>query len=98
MSLIAQAQMTEDNGLIIRVAAAAALRGVLDPRPWAARNMWALTAREGWTQAYTEASADDEPVDPAAWSGVHGYSPDVITDQMIIDGVSAILSDEPEER
>ena len=92
MTLMAQAKMTEDNGLILRVAAAAATYGIEDPRPWATRSMWALSAQPGWAAVYDAAMKDDETVDPATWYGIHGSNPNVITDQMIIDGVAAVMA------
>lgn len=90
MSYLSQAMLTKDHGLIDRVAACAATLGVRDASPWAVRHMWLLSAQPGWATAYAEATADDPPVDPAEWAGRAGADPDVITDQMILDGVTAI--------
>ncbi|QIK62333.1 hypothetical protein G7068_03260 [Leucobacter viscericola] len=55
------------------------------------QNMWALGARPGWGDAYTEALAKEAPGDPAAYVATAGADPDVITDQMITEGVAAVL-------
>ena len=97
MNLNAQAQLVDDNGLIQRVAAAAALCGLMeDTRLWATNHMWQLSAQPGWSEAYAEASKDDPEVEPAAWYGIHGKNPNVITDQMVIDGVIAVIAAERE--
>ena len=96
MSLTAQAQMTEDNGLIVRIAAAAALCGVSEARIWAVNNIWSLSASPGWAEAYAEASEDDPEVEPAAWYGIHGSDPTVITDSMIVDAVTALIDSQKE--
>lgn len=91
MSLLAQATMVDDNGLIGRVAACAASHGVAEPRTWAVQNRWALGAQPGWGVAYAQALAKETPGDPAAYVATAGSDPTVITDQMIMDGVAAVL-------
>lgn len=90
MTLLAQSKMTKDQHLIDRIAACAARSGVRDARPWAARNIWLMSAQPGWAEAYAAATKDDDPVDPAAWFGRAGADPTVITDEQIAVGVAAV--------
>lgn len=92
MSYLAQSKLTEDSFLVARVAACAARAGVPgDARVWAASHIWQLSAVPGWAAAYAEALDEDPPTDPAAWAGVPGARGEVITDEMILEAVSALL-------
>lgn len=103
MSYLAQASMTKDNYLTERIAACAATLGITDARLWATNNLWSLSAHPGWKAAYAYALGDVDVTDPGFASSV-GADPNVISDQMILEGVNAIISpnlepevpDEPE--
>lgn len=94
MTYQAQAQLTKDHHLIDRIAACAATQGVREAGTWAARNMWPLSASEGWAAAYAAATQGDPPVDPADWSPRAGADPGVITDEMILKAVQKLLRKE----
>ena len=89
MSLLAQAKLTEDNYIIIRVAAEAATHGVEDPHIWTMQNIWALSATPGWKEAYASVLDGEVITEPANWGGTAGADPNVITDQMIEEAVAA---------
>lgn len=93
MSLLIQANLAEDMGLMRRVAACATNCGVTEapPTTWAVRHLWSLAATPGWVDAYQQAVLDGDPAP--------GENPDVIKDQMIMDAVHALvlsLTPEPE--
>lgn len=91
MSYLAQSQMVDDHHLIGRIAACAATQGIIDARIWTVQHMWALSAQPGWGSTYAAATADDPVVEAAAWHPRAGINPDVITDEMILAGVTAML-------
>lgn len=95
MSLATQSLMVQDDGLLRRIAAAASHHGIRDALPWAVDHAWLVTATEGWADRYHEASKNDPPVEPAAWYGIHGAKPDVITDEMILDAVRELATNGP---
>ena len=92
MSFLAQAKITEDNYIIQRVKACAASQQVPDPHEWTMANIWTLSTQEGWAEAYNRVLEGETIPDPAAWAGTAGADPNVITDQMILAGVTGILS------
>lgn len=94
MSLAAQAKMVQDNGLIVRVAAAASRCGVRQANVWAANNMWLLSAQPNWSDIYSEAEdqREDSNLSEAEWFGVVGKNPNVITDEMISEAVNVVLA------
>lgn len=91
MSLAAQAKMVNDDGLLGRIAAAASILGVREAMLWSVNHAWLITAQPGWSERYAEASKNDEPVESAAWYGVHGINPDVIPDEWIMSAVATVL-------
>ncbi len=93
MSLNAIAKMTQDNGLIERVASAAALAGVPDDaRLWATNRMWKLSALDGWSKAYALGlEKENYQGDSASYASVVGIWEDFITDEMIIAGVNDLV-------
>ncbi|QIK63191.1 hypothetical protein G7068_08275 [Leucobacter viscericola] len=93
MSYLAQARLTEDSFLIDRVGACAAGLGVHDARLWAVGHMWALSAQPGWSDSYGKVLDGETVTDPAAWAGSAGADPAVITDRMILHGVTAVLAE-----
>lgn len=97
MSYLAQARLTEDSYLIDRVGACAASQGVRDARLWAVNHMWALSAQPGWREAYGKVLDGETITDPAAWAGSAGADPKVITDEMILDGVTVVLAADAEK-
>lgn len=95
MSFLAQVKLTEDSFLIDRIAACAATHGVTgNARVWAATRIWELSTSPGWAESYHEALQKEPPVDPAAWSGIAGADPNVISDEMINEAVSGIIDKE----
>lgn len=96
MTLMAQAKMTEDNGLIIRVAASAGSLGVQEARAWAVSHMWLVAATPGWGDVYAAAMEGDPELPDAEWYGIHGKDPLIITDAMIRARVEEIIIAESE--
>lgn len=94
MNYLAQAKITEDNYIIIRVKSAVAAKLPGDPHFWTMKNIWALAAQPGWGEAYGRVLDGEVITDPAAWAGTAGADPTVITDQMISDAVDTILAQE----
>ena len=94
MSLLAQAKLTEDNYIILRVKAYAALCGEADPHVWTMQNIWALSASPGWGEAYAKSLSGEDITDPAAWGGSAGADPNIITDEMIKAAVDAVRAKE----
>lgn len=79
MNYLAIYQMTQDETLLGRITAAAALEGTAWPESWVAQRRWQLVARTDWADswAYAVATENEEP----------GADPAVITDQMILSSV-----------
>jgi hypothetical protein len=76
-------QMSSDPDLTARVQACAAQEMQADPFQWTATNMLRLTAQPEWDVAWGSAEAA-EVENP-------GRDPGVITDQMILSSVQAVL-------
>lgn len=85
MSYYDVAAMARDEHLRDRIAACVALEGPAGEHPvqWATQHQWALSASPGWGTAYAY----------AAGAGVQNPGKDegVITDQMILSAVQALL-------
>lgn len=95
MSFLAQAKMADDNYLIERIAACAALQGVAEPRTWAVNRMWRLCAIPGWATAYAQRfNAAELLADPAGYAPNIGADESVVTDSMIAAAVKAMLNEE----
>lgn len=97
MNFLAQAKITEDNYIIMRVKACAASKGIKQPHEWTMANVWHLAAQPGWGTAYGKALDKEDTTEPAAWGGVAGADTSVITDQMINDAVDNRLQEEKAE-
>lgn len=89
MSYKAQAILSQNDHLMMRVAACASTQGIEAPVSWAYDRQWKLSAQPGWAQAYASAVASNvqQP----------GNSETVITDSMILSAVQAIMAQEAEE-
>lgn len=83
MSFAVQARMAQDQGLMLRIAAAVAAAGVVNATEIAKKVMWPLVTTAGWADAYALAPASDGLTTP-------GTRDDVITDQMITAAVAAL--------
>lgn len=98
MSFLAQAKMADDNYLIERIAACAALQGVAEPRTWAVNRMWRLCATPGWAAAYAQRfNATELLADPAGYAPKIGADEAVITDSMIAAAVKAVLGEDEQQ-
>lgn len=89
MSYKAQAILSQNDQLMMRVAACASTQGIKAPVGWAFDRQWELSAQPGWAQAYASAVAANvqQP----------GNSETVITDAMILSAVQAIMAEEAPE-
>ncbi len=74
MSYLTQSILAEDEHLMRRVTACAAMEGIHSPDGWAYAHRWELSAQPGWDAAYASAIAGgiehpgrDEGVIPDAW-------------------------------
>lgn len=83
MTYKTQADLARDQDILVRIAACAATQGVPDPESWAWKRLWAFSARPGWDDAYSYAVATGKTPP--------GLQEDVITDQMILDAVKAVI-------
>ena len=81
-------QMVESESLRLRVAAAAAAEGVLNPDQWARDQMWFLASNEEWVQSWSYAK-DTETLDQNPDTGAR---PMVISDHAILSVVQARIS------
>ena len=84
MSYSSIADVAHSGALRERIAACAAVEGVIDPHPteWADHHQWRLAAAPGWGDAWAYALASGI-TDPGADEAV-------ITDGMILSAVQAI--------
>lgn len=99
MSYLARAKMIEDTQLLQRMAACAALEGVVKPEQWVFDNRWELCIGEGWDVPYMiawnlyenwDGETQPAPLHP-------GMDETVITDSMILAAVRLLTtSSEPE--
>jgi len=85
MTYKTQATIAQDQGLVLRVAAALAGEGVQDPLSVAQGLMWRLAVVKGWDTAVETADASTSRLGRM----------DVITDRMIRAAVRAILEAAP---
>jgi len=82
-----QAQLSNDNDFVMRLAACAAVEldfapGGDQPTGWAANNVWLIAASPGFADAYATAVLNGVPRP--------GNDPGVITDAMILAAVQAL--------
>lgn len=82
MTYKTQAQIAQDQGLVLRVAAALAGEGVQDPLSVAQGLMWRLAVVRGWDTAVETSDASTGRL----------ARMDVITDRMILRAVRDILA------
>lgn len=94
MSLLAQAKLTEDHYIVLRVKAYAAQVIEGDPHVWTMQNIWTISAQPGWADAYDKSLSSEVVTDPAAWGGTAGADPSIITDEMIKAAVDAVRAKE----
>jgi len=86
MSLNALSQMRHSGGLVARVTACVAQEGEAQPENWVVSNLWKVTARSDWIQAWAYA----EEVKTVNVNPDTGQRDDVITDAMILAAVQAV--------
>ncbi|MBC9954954.1 hypothetical protein ICM05_09920 [Leucobacter sp. cx-42] len=94
MSYLTQSRMAQDYGLIMRIAACAAVEGRMSrPASWADDRRIGFMATPGWAAAYAasqaryDAAVEPKPLPP-------GEDGDAITDEMIRDEVVKVLAAE----
>lgn len=75
---LTQANLAESVEIHLRIASAAASQGIQNPLAWAKENAWVLAITPGWA----EAAETEEGIDLTA-----------ITDEMILDAVTGLLSE-----
>jgi len=76
MSLKIQAQIAQDDGLRVHVAACAAACGITEyPTSWADRRVWVLAAEPGWTDAYEGDGVTDRMIESAVQALVAAETP-----------------------
>ena len=83
MSFLKQAHMVEDEVLVARVAACAALKGIANPAGITRSLMGQFSSQPGWAAAYVGSEVEPPGADEAA-----------VTDQMIQAAVDEIYTDE----
>lgn len=79
--------MSQDKGLLLRIAACMAKEGVVNAVDSARASQWALAASPGWDEAYEYATLTL----PNSLSSI-GEREDVITDWMILSAVQTLLA------
>lgn len=82
MSYLTQAALADDEWLLRRVTACAALEGIPSPDGWAYQHRWELSAQPGWDAAY-EYAVNSKVERPGADGGV-------IQDAQILAAVQAL--------
>lgn len=87
MSYKTQYVIAQDSMLFNRITACASLEGVTDPMTWTYAYRWQFSAQPGWGDAYASALQADPSISP-------GDNEAVITDNMILSAVQAILATE----
>lgn len=84
-------EMTNSQGLLARIAAAAADEGLQGSNPlvWAQQNIWAVVSSDaGWVAAWDSARANASD----NWNRDTGARDDVITDAMILTVVQPLVT------
>jgi len=87
MSYLTQAAISQNGSMMNRVTQCAAQQGVPEPDLWASTNRHGWAASPGWDGAWESALAshvDNPSYDP-------GVDEAVITDQMILSEVQALM-------
>lgn len=82
MSYLTQAALADDEWLLRRVTACAALEGIPSPDGWAYQHRWEPSAQPGWDAAY-EYAVNSKVERPGADGGV-------IQDAQILAAVQAL--------
>lgn len=83
-------EIAQNNSIIYRVAAQAALEGEEQPVAWATTNIWKIAAQPGWAEDWQYARDQETPnVNPDT-----GARSDVISDAKILAAVQAVRSSE----
>lgn len=84
------ALLSSDTDFVLRVTAAYAIETPsgqgIDPPLWATQHTWDLASQPGFGDAYASARAADNPGP--------GRDPAVITDEMILSAVQAVVAAE----
>lgn len=95
MSYLTQSHMARDYGLIMRIAACAAVEGGM-PRPesWADDRRIGFMASPGWATAYAESQARYNAAPEGEKPPLPGEDETAITDEMIRTEVLKVLAAE----
>lgn len=94
MSYLTQSILAEDEHLMRRVTACAAMEGIPSPDGWAYQHRWELSAQPGWVAAYASARVAHD-ADPGK-APLPGANEAAITDGQILAAVQAIQKAEEE--